>query len=276
MDKKEFDELALARGVDDPNYYQAILSIADKISSKKGAAPLTIGISGAQGSGKSTLAAMLVIVLQKVAGFRAAVLSLDDFYKTRQQRARMATDIHPLFAVRGVPGTHDVVLLNRVIERIKAGQATTHPLFNKAQDDREEEWRHVQRLDVLVLEGWCLGAVPQVESSLAMPVNEMEQMRDPDGTWRRRVNAELASVEYRQAFACDIHAFLAVPDMESVLRWRLQQEQSLPPGAKVMDEAGVREFVMYFERITRAMLAEMPGRADIALFLNEAHRLDPC
>lgn len=274
MDKNEFTELALARGVTDPNYYGAILSIANKITSKKGSDLLTVGIAGAQGSGKSTLAAMLVIILQKVAGYRAAVLSLDDFYKTRQERAQMAIDIHPLFAVRGVPGTHDVALLNRVIASIKAGQATTHPVFNKAEDDRDEAWRNVQCLDVLVLEGWCLGAKPQVESSLVVPINELEETSDPDGTWRRRVNAELASTEYQRLFDCDINTFLAVPDMESVFRWRLQQEQNLPVGTRIMSEAGVREFLMYFERITRAMLEEMPGRVDITLSLDKTHCLD--
>lgn len=274
MDKNEFTELALARGVTDPNYYGAILSIANKITLKKGSDLLTVGIAGAQGSGKSTLAAMLVIILQKVAGYRATVLSLDDFYKTRQERAQMAIDIHPLFAVRGVPGTHDVALLNRVIASIKAGQATTHPVFNKAEDDRDEAWRNVQCLDVLVLEGWCLGAKPQVESSLVVPINELEETSDPDGTWRRRVNAELASTEYQRLFDCDINTFLAVPDMESVFRWRLQQEQNLPVGTRIMSEAGVREFLMYFERITRAMLEEMPGRVDITLSLDKTHCLD--
>ena len=61
--------------------------------------------------------------------------------------------------------------------------------------------------------------------------------------------------------------------MDSVFRWRLQQEQSLSPGARVMNEAGVREFIMYYERITRAMLKDLPGRVEITLFLDKAHCL---
>ncbi len=273
MDKNEFDELVSARGINDPDYHGAILSITDQVTSIKKTDPIIIGISGAQGSGKSTLATILVNVLQKAGGFRAAVLSLDDFYRTREERARMAIDVHPIFAVRGVPGTHDMALLNKVIESIKAGQVTTHPVFNKAQDDRDEQWRTMEPVDVLVLEGWCLGALPQTESSLAIPVNELEETRDPDGRWRRRVNAELASTDYQRAFYCDISTFLAVPDMDSVFRWRLQQEQSLSAGASVMDEAGVREFIMYYERITRAMLVDLPGRVDITMFLDQAHCL---
>ncbi|MCZ6501729.1 MAG: kinase [Gammaproteobacteria bacterium] len=273
MDKKEFDELALARGISDPDYYGAILSITDQVTLIKETDPIIVGVSGAPGSGKSTLAAMLVNVLQQVGGFRTAVLALDDFYRTREERERMAIDIHPLFAVRGVPGTHDMALLNRVIESIRAGEVTMHPVFNKAEDDRDEEWRTVEPLDVLVLEGWCLGAIPQAESSLAIPVNELEETRDPDGRWRRRVNTELASADYQWASNCDINTFLAVPDMDSVFRWRLQQEQSLSPGARVMNEAGVREFIMYYERITRAMLKDLPGRVEITLFLDKAHCL---
>ncbi|MBQ62430.1 MAG: kinase [Gammaproteobacteria bacterium] len=233
-----------------------------------------VGVSGAQGSGKSTLATLLAIVLRETDGLRADVLSLDDFYKTREERLEMAADSHPLFAVRGVPGTHDVALLNLVLKTVRDGQAVTCPVFNKAEDDRKIKSRTLGSLDVLVLEGWCLGALPQPESSLEKPVNDLEAVRDPDGRWRRKVNGALASNEYQQAFDCDMLVFLAVPDMDSVLKWRLQQEQGLSSGAGVMDEGGIREFIMYFERITRAMLEDLPKRSDITLFLNEGHDLE--
>ncbi|MCZ6716761.1 MAG: hypothetical protein O6946_06825 [Gammaproteobacteria bacterium] len=43
---------------------------------------LFIGINGAQGTGKSTLAAFLRLALESNAGWRVAVLSIDDFYLT--------------------------------------------------------------------------------------------------------------------------------------------------------------------------------------------------
>ncbi len=274
MDKKEFGALALSMGVRDAGYYDAIRSIAAKITSRIQEGTFVVGVSGAQGSGKSTLATLLAIVLRETDGLRADVLSLDDFYKTREERLEMAADSHPLFAVRGVPGTHDVALLNLVLKTVRDGQAVTCPVFNKAEDDRKIKSRTLGSLDVLVLEGWCLGALPQPESSLEKPVNDLEAVRDPDGRWRRKVNGALASNEYQQAFDCDMLVFLAVPDMDSVLKWRLQQEQGLSSGAGVMDEGGIREFIMYFERTTRAMLEDLPKRSDITLFLNEGHDLE--
>lgn len=276
--RDQFQDLALARGIDDPHYFDTILKIVELVVAKRGElghSPVTVGIAGAQGSGKSTLAELLTVVLENVAGLSATVLSLDDFYKTREEREEMARSVHPLFAVRGVPGTHDMALMNGVIDSLKTGISVDSPVFNKAEDNRSEVSRRLRTVDVIVLEGWCWGSVPQSELSLEEPVNELEKRSDVDGRWRRAINKELASFDYQHAFDNDLVIFLAVPNMEAVYRWRLQQEQGLEGGSRVMNEAEVREFIMYYERITRAMLAEMPGRADMTLALDEAHRIVP-
>jgi D-glycerate 3-kinase len=203
------------------------------------------------------------------------VLSLDDFYKTREEREEMARSVHPLFVVRGVPGTHDMALMNGVVDSLKAGVSVDSPIFNKAEDDRSEVSRRLEAVDVIVLEGWCWGSVPQPAIELEDPVNELEEKSDIDGHWRQAVNDALASFDYQHAFDNDLMIFLAVPNMEAVYRWRLQQEQDLQAGTRVMDKREIREFIMYYERITRAMLAEMPGRADMTLTLDEAHRIVP-
>ena len=38
-----------------------------------------------------------------------------------------------------------------------------------------------------------------------------------------------------------------------------------------MDETAVREFIGYYERITRNMLADLPTTADLVIVLNESH-----
>ena len=276
--REQFEDLALVSGIDDSYYYDALLKIVELVVEKRGElgqSPVTVGIAGAQGSGKSTLAGLLAVVLENVAGLSAAVLSLDDFYKTRDQRQEMARSIHPLFAIRGVPGTHDMELMNRVIDSLKIGISVQSPIFNKAEDDRLEASRRIQAVDVIVLEGWCWGSKPQPATELEEPVNELEKRNDVNRQWRRTVNDELATFDYQHAFDNDLMIFLAVPDMEAVYRWRLQQEQGLDGGSRVMNESEIHEFIMYYERLTRAMLAEMPGRADITLFLNEAHLIIP-
>lgn len=145
--------------------------------------PPILGIAGSQGSGKSTLAR---IVAEQFGG---ATLSLDDVYLTRTERQVQAQDVHPLFATRGPPGTHDLRLLHRVLDRLAAagpGDLTPLPRFDKLADDRmaEADWPVFQgRPTAIILEGWCLGARPQTQPMLALPVNDLEKAQDPDGFW---------------------------------------------------------------------------------------------
>ncbi|HHJ39828.1 MAG TPA: hypothetical protein ENJ86_10275 [Methylothermaceae bacterium] len=257
------------------------------VNRQKSDSPLVLGINGAQGSGKSTLAALLQTILadgfqQRVAGF-----SVDDIYKTRAQREQLAKTVHPLLITRGVPGTHDVALGIRTIEALKQARPTDEipiPAFDKAIDDRKpvEEWPIWKGpVDIILFEGWCVGARPQPEAMLADPVNELEAREDPDGTWRRYVNDQLKG-PYQALFALlDRLIMLKVPDMAAVFRWRLEQERKLAelyrhnPGQrlKLMNENQLRRFIQHYERLTRWMLEDLPSHADIVLHLNHAHQI---
>jgi D-glycerate 3-kinase len=247
-----------------------------------------LGISGGQGSGKSTMTALLRVILERGFGLGVAALSLDDIYLTRVERERLAGAVHPLLLTRGVPGTHDVGLGIRVIGALRrAGPGDTVPIpsFDKAADDRrpEGEWpRHLGPADVIMLEGWCLGASPEDDAALREPINQLEATEDADGRWRRYVNGRLRG-EYRDLWAqLDLIVMLEVSGMDRVFEWRWLQERKLAeahaaagaPGTRIMDEAGVRRFVMHYERTTRHLLAEMPGRADVVLHVNQAHQVD--
>ena len=271
-----------------PAVAQVYLPLAAWISARKGPRTLALGISGGQGSGKSTMTALLRVILERGFGLVVAALSLDDLYLTRAERERLAGAVHPLLITRGVPGTHDVALGVRVIEALRrAGPDDTVliPSFDKAADDRRPEgaWsRHVGRTDVIMVEGWCLGALPEDDTALRDPINQLEATEDQDGRWRRYVNGRLGG-EYRDLWArLDVVVMLQVPGMDRVFEWRWLQERKLAeaqftaaaPGTRIMDEAGVRRFVMHYERITRHLLAEMPGRADVVLRVNQAHQVD--
>ncbi len=245
----------------------------------RGDEPFVLGLCGAQGSGKSTLSSGLAQRLNG-RGIRTAVLSLDDLYLTHEQRAVLARDVHPLFAVRGVPGTHDLARGLAILEAVKAGRGVTLPRFDKATDDPapETEWpRHDGPLDVLVFEGWCVGARPQDETALAEPINALEAEHDAEGVWRRHVNAMLAG-PYANLFSrIDRLVLLAAPGFEVVEGWRRQQEQALrataPEGARVMTDAEVAAFVQYYERLTRHILSDMPAYADLTLKLGADRQL---
>ncbi|MEG3181135.1 kinase [Sphingomonas sp. LT1P40] len=237
----------------------------------EGPRPLILGICGSQGSGKSTLARGLI----KRLGVRAATLSLDDLYLGKAARAELAREIHPLLATRGVPLTHDVALGCSILAAVKAGESVRLPRFDKASDERLPEGEWVDgSLDLLIFEGWCVGAI--AEDDVSMPVNDLECEEDPDGVWRRAVSAALAG-PYQTLFAkIDRLILLAAPDFAVVQGWRTQQEDDLRAAliregrnpALAMDAAQIARFIQHYERITRAILDEMPGRAALTLRLD--------
>lgn len=244
--------------------------------------PLFVGLCGAQGSGKSTAAAALASLLDE-AGLPTAALSIDDFYLSRAARERLAREVHPLLLTRGVPGTHDVGLMQSVISALRGGNCVPLPRFDKARDDRvpESQWQAPsQPPRVLLLEGWCVGARPEPASALTVPVNDLERLEDADGRWRQYVNDALAG-GYRPLFdALDPLVMLAAPSFEVVYRWRLEQEHKLRSRlqreggdlGRVMDDAQVARFIAHYERVTRHILDEMPGRANAVIRLDAQRR----
>ncbi len=256
--------------------------LADRLLAARGREPLVIGLCGAQGSGKSTLAELLAL-RWRAAGLGVAVLSLDDLYLTKEARADLARDVHPLFRLRGPPGTHDVQLGLDAIDALRNAGAASRvalPRFDKGSDTRapRERWNiHVGVADVILLEGWCVGARPQAPDALVEPANALETGEDADGVWRRAVNDRLGGV-YQMLFAAtDRLVLLAVPDFKSVLEWRLLQERKLrvclarEGRTGGMSDEEIARFVLVYERLTRHILAEMPDRADAVLTLDHNH-----
>lgn len=226
--------------------------------------PLLVAINGCQGSGKSTLAEYLATVLHHEYQLSAAILSIDDFYLTLDERRKLATDIHPLLQTRGVPGTHDTGLLHQVLTELsqKHGSASI-PRFDKAMDDRHDrqQWSQMQLpLDVIILEGWCMGAPAQDDAHLQQPCNELEKQEDPNGTWRHYVNRQLQD-HYQPIFEqFDLWIMLKAPSFDNVFQWRLQQEQKLAAqkqpaqNTRIMDDAEIRRFIQHYQRLTESCL----------------------
>ncbi len=245
-------------------------AILQRIETARQPGLLVVGICGAQGCGKTTLVAHLSAQLER-SGVRTAALSLDDLYKTRAERQRLAAEVHPLFSTRGVPGTHDVALGLETISALERGEAAPLPRFDKAADDRmpRSEWPVAPaNTQVLLLEGWCLGARPQ--NDVAVPVNALEASEDSQALWRGHANAALGD-EYQRLFArIDLLILLAAPGWEVVAEWREQQEAELrlKGGTAVMSPAELTRFIQHYERLTRWILAEMPGRADLTVRLD--------
>lgn len=238
--------------------------------------PLQVALNGSQGSGKSTLCAYLREALAARHGLRCIDLSLDDFYRTRAEREELAVHVHPLLRTRGVPGTHDIPLLVRTLDALIVAGSAAVPRFSKAADDRvpAEDWDVVKApVDVVLLEGWCLGARSEAEETLVVPVNALEREEDRDARWRVFIN-ECLRRDYEPLYdRFDLWLMLAAPDFEQVLRWRTEQEAKLRAsvggaGAGLMDDDALRRFVAHFERHTRQCLAYLPARVDVLLKLD--------
>lgn len=254
--------------------------------------PLIVGVNGAQGAGKSTLFNLLEIILSEGFGLKVVGFSIDDLYKTRNERIELAETVHPLLQTRGVPGTHDIALGVDLLNSLKnSGEDTVTkiPVFDKSMDDRCEtavwqEW--IGPVDVIFLEGWCVGALPQHSDQLAVPLNKLEEEEDPDASWRAYVNAQLGD-NYQSLFAMiDVLIMLKVPSMDAVFEWRSLQEKKLAERVnyiyntqqptqhlRIMDDEQIKRFIQHYERLTRHMLDNMAEQADVTLHLNGNHKI---
>jgi D-glycerate 3-kinase len=248
---------------------------------------LVVGLCGPQGSGKSTMAEELQARLRKLGGLSVARLSIDDLYLPGAVRAHLAATVHPLLRTRGVPGTHDVARGVGMLEGLPAaapGARTLLPRFDKSLDEpceRALEEVFTGPADVVLFEGWCVGARPEPAASLVQPVNELERSADAGGRWRGYVNAQLAG-PYQAMFATlELLIMLRAPRFEQVYAWRAQQEHALAARlqaegaalatagrARAMSDEELRRFIMHYERLTRHMDAEMPRRANFVLELD--------
>ena len=244
---------------------------------KRAKRPIIIGIHGAQGSGKSTLAECLVQLLITKHLQTAIALSLDDFYLTHQQRIDLANSVHPLLATRGVPGTHDIELALTILDKLLSERKNIAiPRFDKALDDRLpiEQWPVLEVAPkFIILEGWCMGACPQPDEMLTLPVNALEQNDDPDAYWRRYVNQKLEQ-DYPALFQrIDSWIMLKAPNFDCVYNWRLEQEEKLQQTAvtvsnKIMSAEDISRFIQYYQRITQHCLETLPEQMDYVFELN--------
>ncbi|MDF7801411.1 HAD-IIB family hydrolase [Pontiellaceae bacterium B1224] len=244
-----------------------------------------IGINGGQGTGKSTCSALVAGVL-KQRGLRALVLSIDDLYFQKAVRGQLAEKVHPLLKTRGVPGTHEMDVFREIVAAARGEHSVEDllvPRFDKGSDDRSAEGSPfpADGVDVILFEGWCIGASAQPFQSLEKACNDFELEQDADGRWRRFVNEQLAG-PYAEAFGLvDYLVMLKPPCFEVIYEWRGEQEEKLRQRLKeqgrsdseAMNEQELAFFISHYERLTRWMFEEMPDRADEVFLIGEDHEV---
>ena len=240
-----------------------------------------IGLTGGQGTGKSTFLNILKIILKEAYKLDTVIFSIDDFYKTLNERKIMSKKISALFLTRGVPGTHDTKMLYRCVKNLKSNKFRKFiiPKFDKSIDDRchKSKWQKIKKKpNIVIFEGWCVGVTAQKEKDLTFPINKLEKQEDYKKIWRQKVNKELKK-NYEKIFKLiDKLIFLKVPSFKYVFKWRLLQEKKLRitgKGKKTMTDKEISNFIMYYERLTKYMLKIFPKEADTVIRIDNKHRL---
>ena len=255
--------------------------IAKKVEKKRS---YIVGLSGGQGSGKTTISSIISIILRKYFKLNVFTISIDDFYKKRKERFLLSKKIHPSLMTRGVPGTHDINMMLDFFKRIKRKEfrSLKLPKFNKAIDDRYNKklWYSIKkRPDIIIFEGWCVGAKAEKNNTLKQPINSFEKLRDKKLIWRRYVNKQLQS-KYKQLYdQLNCLLYLKSNNFSLLRKWRIKQETKLrlknkrSNRNKIMSNKEVINFMQTYQRVTQNMLKTVPKNASIILNLNTNHQI---
>ncbi len=154
--------------------------IVKKANRKK---PYFVGLAGGQGTGKTTISSIIKIILEKYFKLKVFKISIDDFYKTRKERTNLSKKVHSMLMTRGVPGTHDIKMMLDFFKKVKNKRfkKLKLPNFNKAIDDRfpKKNWESInEQPDIIIFEGWCVGARAEINKTLKKPINSLEKTND--------------------------------------------------------------------------------------------------
>tara|TARA_B100000989_G_scaffold283097_1_gene248711 strand:+ start:1111 stop:2037 length:927 start_codon:yes stop_codon:yes gene_type:complete len=242
-----------------------------------------IGLAGGQGTGKTTISSLIKLILSIYFKLNVFKVSIDDFYKTRKERLRLSKSKHPLLLTRGVPGTHDIDMMNKFFQNVKKKKFKSMliPKFDKSIDDRcnRKLWYKVKKKpDILILEGWCVGAKPEKKNTLNRSINKLEMNFDSKKKWRSYVNDQLKN-KYAKLFD-QLHSllYLKAKNFAVLKYWRIKQERKLKlknkrKNNKIMSNLEVLNFMMTYQRITQNMFKIAPKHSSIIIDLNDRHQI---
>ena len=256
------------------------LPLAIKISEEKSNRKNTFiqGILGVQGTGKTTLAKILCIILKQL-GYTTVTLSIDDFYKTYEERQKLQKN-DPRLIWRGPPGTHDIALGIKTLEQLKNpdySQPILIPRFDKSlwngQGDRSEP-DIINQPDIVLFEGWFVGV---------RPINEIE-FNDPPLPIKTEEDRQFAKDINRKLKAylplwnqLDNFMILYPQDYHFSKQWRKEAEQKMILSGKTgMTEQQIDEFVNYFWKALHPQLfvtplAQNPNLVDLVIIIDANH-----
>ena len=189
-----------------------------------------------------------------------------------------------MLLTRGVPGTHDIDMMLKFFKKVKSKKfkRLKLPTFNKAIDDRfnKKRWYDLkEKPDVIIFEGWCVGAKAEKINTLNKTINLMEKNKDKKKIWRKYVNQQLKS-KYKNLYSqLNCLIYLRAKNFNLLQKWRLKQERKLLLNSKknsklkIMNKEDVLIFMQTYQRVTQNMFKNMPKYASIILNLNSNHQI---
>lgn len=231
--------------------------------------PLFLFVSGPQGSGKSYVSIQIYNHLMETYGGEKSIsfASIDDFYMTHEDQLKLNKQFsnNKLLQGRGLPGTHDMSLLQEVLNIIinhdqhPDQKTVTLPKYDKSQfngeGDRCPTGQKIKLpVDIFILEGWFLGFNPVLQGidNTNLLTGDMVD-----------VNAKLfmySDLLWRNPEIKSLGIVLTTDNISNVYDWRLEQEHELiSKVGKGMSDGQVHAFVdrympsykLYFDEFVR-------------------------
>ena len=253
---------------------QFIIPIINKINNSKDNKFI---IAGSQGAGKSTLAKIFKLVLENAYKKKVMLLSIDDYYLSKNKRNKLSKNIHPLLITRGVPGTHDIVALkNDIINFQKKKFPIITPKFNKLKDDISSKKNIIKNAEILLLEGWCCGSPSINKKYLFQNINRLETIFDKNKKWRQYYNSQLKK-DYKKVFSLfDQQIYIQPPSFSYILKWRYNQEKNNALKSRnkdFMNKKDLQKFIQHYEKLTKWMMKTMPAKADILIKIDSNQKI---
>ena len=197
---------------------------------------LIIGIQGGQGTGKSTMTTELEQILT-TKGYKTHHFSIDDFYTSSKDR-EIFRKKHPTNSfyqiARGMPGTHNLKTLTKILDRIQKKQPFAIPIFDKSlhngQGDQIKKIINVRSpQDIILFEGWCV-AIPNITKKVLQATckkyNFNLKKLDPTGKSQNILIQQIK--EYQPIWKkLNYMIMLKPPNPQMHKIWRNQAEQQL-------------------------------------------------
>ena len=236
-------------------------------------------LSGSQGIGKTTFIKILYKNFNKYYKKKILTLSLDDFYYSKNYRKKLSKLIHPLMATRGVPGTHNIKLLLKIINNFEKNRYPIEiPIFDKLNDNRIKKKRIINyKHDILILEGWCCGSPPIKNYYLYKNINKLEKEYDKKFIWRNYYN-KLLKNDYSKIFKkFDLLIYFKTHSFSYVKNWRLNQEnqmkKKMSKSKLSMNKKQIIFFISHYEKLTKWMMKKLHHKANLTLFIDDKQKI---